>query len=208
MRKISDYLKEEREIQNLTLKDVEDETKIKKEILENIENGKFDQLPSESYAIGFVKTYAKFLGISPNKAVAMYRRENALESLNVVPSYQKHQGKFQRKIINPKVLIALLASFFVLVFIAFQYNSFFFGPSLTIIEPQNGEIIEGNAVLVSGETNPYATVTVDGEEARVQIDGKFEKNILVFTGEKEITIISKNRFGKETIEKVTVKIKQ
>ena len=61
MRRVSDLLKEKREEKKLTLKEIEGETKIKKEFLELIEEGNFQALPSESYALGFVKNYAKYL---------------------------------------------------------------------------------------------------------------------------------------------------
>lgn len=60
MRKISEYLRDTRESQGLTLEQAEKSTKIKQEFLKLLESGEFRKLPSESYALGFVKNYAVF----------------------------------------------------------------------------------------------------------------------------------------------------
>ena len=75
MRRVSDILREEREKKNLSLEYIEKTTKIRVEYLKAIEEGRFHTLPSESYALGFVKNYASFLGLSRARIVALFRRE-------------------------------------------------------------------------------------------------------------------------------------
>ena len=57
MERISDLLKKKRLDRDLTLENIAHETKIKKEFLYAIEEGDFQSLPSENYALGFVKNY-------------------------------------------------------------------------------------------------------------------------------------------------------
>lgn len=61
---IGDKLKEERIRQGYSLEEVEEDTKIRKYYLEAIEDGNFAILPPKVYAVGFVKRYAKFLGLN------------------------------------------------------------------------------------------------------------------------------------------------
>ena len=56
-------LRQERERQNLTINDIEEGTSIRAPYIEAIENGEYDKLPGTVYTKGFIKNYAKFLGL-------------------------------------------------------------------------------------------------------------------------------------------------
>ncbi len=207
MRKISEYLRQTRESKFYTLEHVERATKIKKEYLQLLEAGDFRKLPSESYALGFVKSYASFLGLEPEKAAAMFRREYESEKIHIVPTYKKREHLIQKRFrYAPQIGIGILVVVIVLVYLGFQYSSFFLGPKLKVTQPVNGEVVKSNKVVVKGTTNPYATVTVEDEEVRVELDGTFEKDVFVFTGKKEIIVISRNRFGKSSEEKINITV--
>lgn len=60
---IGSLLKMARINQKLTLKAIAQHTKINKTILEHLENDNLDDLPNKAYVSGFVKSYAKALGI-------------------------------------------------------------------------------------------------------------------------------------------------
>lgn len=52
-------------------------TKIRPEYLEALEEGKIEKLPGRTYAIGFLKTYADFLGLDPAECVVKFKGEHA-----------------------------------------------------------------------------------------------------------------------------------
>ena len=56
-------LRQERERQNLSISDIEQGTSIRALYIEAIENGEYDKLPGKVYTKGFIKNYAKFLGL-------------------------------------------------------------------------------------------------------------------------------------------------
>jgi cytoskeletal protein RodZ len=199
MKKVSEILKEERESKRLSLDSIEAAIKIKKEFLVAIEEGKFSKLPSEAYAMGFVKNYADYLGVPKDKAGALFRREFEEEKREVVPEFRKKQHQFeQTRILHPKMVFGFLMIVIFAGFIALQYHSLFIGPELKITSPINGQTIEDNIVQIEGETEADADVFIDGEEVFVSLNGTFKKSMYVFPGEKSIIIASKNRFGKET----------
>lgn len=207
MRKVSEILKDAREQKKLSLEDVERATRIKKAFLRAIEDGQLHSLPSQSYALGFVKNYAKFLGLSESKISAFFRREYEDEGLEVVPEFRRKQHKFQKSFFaRPQGLLTLLAFASIGFYITFQYGSLLFGPKLSIDNPKNGQVIHENIIQVKGRTDQYATVTVDEDEAYVDVTGAFKKSIYAYSGDKKITVISKNRFGKETKEVISVKV--
>lgn len=208
MQKISDLLIQKRKEKNLTLEQIAKVTKIKKEYLEAIEQARFYDLPSESYARGFVKNYGEFLGLPENKILALFRREYETERIEFVPKFRKQQHKFNRRsLFSPRSILVILAVVTIVAFVGYQYSSLFIGPELSVLKPKNGETISGNVVEVEGTTDPYATIEIEKEQVYVGIDGKFKKSIYSFTGDRKIRVVAKNRFGKETVEEINVKVR-
>jgi hypothetical protein len=76
-------------------------------------------------------------------------------------------------------------------------------PDLVVYRPQ----VIGNAVIVSGKTEPGATVTVAGETADMDATGVFRK-VITLSGEgvRTITIRAVNAAGLETLRKESVLI--
>ena len=58
---VGEILRNARERQKLTIKDVEHGTSIRAIYIEAIENGEYDKLPGEVYTKGFIKNYGNFL---------------------------------------------------------------------------------------------------------------------------------------------------
>ncbi len=65
-------LKQEREKRKITLEEVAQATKIGARQLRAIEEEKFDQLPGGVFNKGFIRAYARHLGLSEDQAVADY----------------------------------------------------------------------------------------------------------------------------------------
>lgn len=75
---LGDILREEREKQNLTIKDVEQETSIRGLYISSIEKGEYDALPGEVYLKGFIKSYANYLKLDANAILGKYYEEKAI----------------------------------------------------------------------------------------------------------------------------------
>ncbi len=67
-----DRLRREREMRGITLEEITESTKISRRHLEALEGEHFDQLPGAVFNKGFVRAYARFLGIDEDRAVADY----------------------------------------------------------------------------------------------------------------------------------------
>ena len=96
-------LYEQRTKKGYTLEEVSKATKIRVSFLECIEKGEYKKLPSGTYAHGFVKNYAKFLGLPENELLALFKREYDEEKFLKVlpegllrPAHFHRQGSFQR----------------------------------------------------------------------------------------------------------------
>ncbi len=208
MRHISEILKEEREKKGLTYSDIVHAIKIKRDYLEHIEKGDFEKLPSESYALGFVKNYAKFLGIPEERASALFRREFDKRRDENIPKFKKAVQIQNRRFAfnSPRLYIILVVVFAVFLYVIFQFSFLFLGPKLTVMAPLENSRFSSNIIQVEGKTDPYATVTVNDEEVYVDLTGSFRKTLYIYSGNSKISISAKNRYGKETKKVVNIKV--
>jgi cytoskeleton protein RodZ len=67
-----DRLRREREMRGITLDEISESTKISRRHLEELESENFDHLPGGVFNKGFVRAYARFLGIDEEQAVSDY----------------------------------------------------------------------------------------------------------------------------------------
>jgi transcriptional regulator with XRE-family HTH domain len=68
-------LKALREFQGLSLQDVSDGTRIRRAYLQAVEDMRVEELPSRPFALGYVRAYAKLLGLDPEEAVARFKQD-------------------------------------------------------------------------------------------------------------------------------------
>jgi cytoskeleton protein RodZ len=72
MGSFGDKLKREREMRGVTLEEISESTKIARRHLEALESEDFAALPGGVFNKGFVRAYARFIGISEDQTVADY----------------------------------------------------------------------------------------------------------------------------------------
>lgn len=65
-------LREARETKGYTLREVQDKTRINSRFLEALEMGDFDRLPTPTHVRGFLRNYARFLGLEPEPLLERY----------------------------------------------------------------------------------------------------------------------------------------
>ena len=86
------FLRKTREGKHISLEDVVDTTKIRSRYLKAIEDGDWDDLPSEVYARGFVRSYADFLGLDGQQIVTQF--------LSSSPSFNEHDVSTQKQSVS------------------------------------------------------------------------------------------------------------
>lgn len=72
MGSFGERLRREREMRGITLNEIAESTKISRRHLESLEKEDFDSLPGGIFNKGFVRAYARYLGIDEEQAVADY----------------------------------------------------------------------------------------------------------------------------------------
>lgn len=66
------WLRQQRELREIELREIADRTKISIRYLKAMEQSRFDVLPGPIFAKGFLREYAKYVGLNPDEVVNYY----------------------------------------------------------------------------------------------------------------------------------------
>jgi cytoskeleton protein RodZ len=80
-----DWLRRQRELREISLRDIAERTKISLRYLEAMEADRFDLLPAPIFAKGFLREYARYVGLSPDDVVNHYLSVHHPEELATDP---------------------------------------------------------------------------------------------------------------------------
>jgi len=199
MTTLGEILQTAREKKKLTIEQVEKATKIRSKFIVALEQNQFDKLPGPTFARGFVKNYAAFLGLSPDETLAFYRRQANDNPLKVVPkeTIVSVGGRW----LTPQRFTAvsiglLLVAFF--SYLAFSYWQFAGTPVLIINNPVNNLVMAQDSVEVIGKTDPGATLMINNEPVTTSENGSFDVKVPLSPGLNTLTVTATNKFGKKS----------
>jgi cytoskeleton protein RodZ len=133
-------LKEARYKSNQSLSQISDLLRIRQDYLKAIENGRPDDIPGTTYAIGFIKSYSNYLGIDPANYINSLKtkvQNPELKNSNVFPS-PAPEGKI------PSVMVIfttiLITGGIVLIWNNLQKTSTDLSNQHDVIKPQTNTI--------------------------------------------------------------------
>ncbi len=207
---LGEKLAKKRISQGLDLKDIEKAIRIRWKYVEAIENGRYDILPPDVYVRGFVRTYATFLQLDPDKVMKLYERERGLIE-NVRKA--KAGAPVVKPIDAPKVVITpktltvggiVFASLMILLYIGWQVGILTAPPKLSVLSPKDNINIASSTTTVEGTTDNGATVTINDVGVGIDQEGKFKEKISLQNGVNIIHIKAQNKLGKYTQQTRTV----
>ncbi len=200
MTSLGEILRNKRLEKKLTLADVEKATKIRRKFLEALEVGRYDLLPAPTFVRGFVRNYAAFLDLPIEEVLAFYRREEREASkLPEIPA----RGEIvkPRFALTPRIFTIAGIAAFLLIFLAYlfgQYLIFTGAPFLSVSQPADYQVTAQPSVTVSGKTDPQATVLINGQIVTLDDSGNFNVEVPLSPGLNVLTIVSKNKYNRET----------
>jgi cytoskeletal protein RodZ len=119
-----EYLKNERELRNISLEEMAGLTRINIRYLEAIEDNDFDIIPAETFVKGFIRSYAKCIGLDEDDVILTYEYFlNQQQGGNGLQSPQ-HRAEWSG---TRKLLLIFLVLIFLLIFIillAYHFSKF------------------------------------------------------------------------------------
>lgn len=174
-------LRQAREAAGLTLVEVAERTKIRPGILTEIEADAHDKLPALTYSLGFVKAYARTVGLDPVAAAERYRRES--HKGDPVPTMVDLQPLEEQRLPSRKLLsfsvLALLVA--LAAFWAWGAGWLTGAPPAA---PETPAATGGEAAGDSVEVTPEAAPAAVNPSAPVTITAKEEVWLRIADGEE------------------------
>jgi len=199
-------LKKAREKNDYTIEQVSDVIKIRPKYLVALEEGNYDLFASLVYAKGFLRLYASFLDIDPDKAVAIYRREKAEMQRSIL-------GESQRPLKEPRFVLTPLKAMVGLVFVLllglfgyiyYQYQQFAAPPFLNVISPKDGEEVTEDSVTIEGITESGTLITINDQEINTDDLGNFKVTVSLRPGSNQVKVAAENGIGKRSEQLVNI----
>ena len=104
---IGETLREGRMRQRLSITECAKRTHITSHYLEALEEGRWDDLPSESHRVGFLRLYARFLGVPADEILQQYRQlkqtpvmEHPIESTRAAPPVHSEKSGIRLSMVS------------------------------------------------------------------------------------------------------------
>lgn len=127
MESVGEFFRQVRETKGLTVEEVASKTRIRSDFVKALEDGNFAKLPDQVFARGFVRSYARSLGLDEEDAInrftesagSFYEKQGERERLR-----QRQVEEDRRRRANRKaVAIAILAAVLTLIFLLSREQS-------------------------------------------------------------------------------------
>lgn len=103
------YLARERELRGIALDHVAEVTRISLDRLRALEDGQIQRIPGRVFVVGYIRAYARCVGLSPDEAVLRFEEGQAATGANAAARPPAARGRRRAVISAAAALIALAA---------------------------------------------------------------------------------------------------
>lgn len=211
---VGEKLEQARKRMGYNLEFVEKETKVSLRYLQALEHDCYEKLPPDVYVIGFLRRYGEFLNLDTQELISHYQEEKQLacslrplkksiSASNIIKlNPEERLLKTPGFVITPRVILSSLIIVLVisiLSYIWYQVKGFAAAPPLDLNNLDSSEqIVQVESVVITGQTDPGASLFISGQLVAVGPDGHFTQIVQLASGINEIEIIARNKADKET----------
>jgi len=122
MESVGEFFRQVRETKGLTVDEVASKTRIRSDFVKALEDGNFAKLPDQVFARGFVRSYARSLGLDEEDAIhrfiqsagAFYEKQDERERLKVRQAEEERKRQANRRAVAVAIGIAVITLVFLL----------------------------------------------------------------------------------------------
>jgi cytoskeletal protein RodZ len=185
----------------MTLEEMADKTKIDKKYLLALEKCQFQDFPKAIiYQKNIVRHYAEALGVKSEPFISQYLLEETKKDIIKHPHTAIKNNFWCNLPSFLRLGFVILIVGILFVYLGLQVKNIVEPPKLSILSPQEGYITEKDQLLIVGETEKEASVTVNGKEIKNDEKGQFKEMMYLSPGVNTIVIIAQKKHGKTTTE--------
>jgi cytoskeletal protein RodZ len=176
---VGEILAAERRRQGKSLNDVVEGTKVRSRLIDALETGKYDILPSPAYVKGFIQSYARYLEIPCEPLLDQYRKEAAAYEhrgspadryLDIIPHETVVPRREQAHAIPRQIWIATAVVVLVVALLICGLTRLFGGGGGTTPTPSAGGT--SSEVTASPGAEPTTTVEQSAQGFTVRVTVK------------------------------------
>lgn len=205
-------LKDLRKSRRVSLKQMEERTKLSRKHLIALEKCNFEDLPSgEIYQKNFVRCYVRALGADPAPYLRQFLEEEAAYMKQECRVHPRQHVGFSKLSNIPALFRYLGATVVVAVLIGYlgiQVKHTVEPPALTLVSPQDGMISEEPRIMVQGATDKEVRISINGKDVVGDEEGQFEQVLELGPGLNTIVVTAETKHGKRSSETRHVVVRQ
>lgn len=210
MKTLGEILKTERLKHHLSLPELAERTKIRREYLTALEDNRFYDLPAAVYVKGFIRAYARQFGFDEQPLLGLLRRDFRESAAGKLVPREFIKPVLKKRVVWTPITWALivLSTIFVTLFsyVAVQWYNLQKPPRLAVSEPAENAVVTPK-LRVKGQTITEGVVTVNLQPVAIQPDGSFEAEVLLpNTGVHAVTVEVVDRRGKKAVVQRSVNV--
>ncbi|MBI2474917.1 helix-turn-helix domain-containing protein [Candidatus Uhrbacteria bacterium] len=201
--RLGDKLKALRKEANLTLTQMAEKTKIRKQFLKQLESGQYDKLPDPIYTRNFLKVYLHILNTEDLYFLDLFEHERGTCDFIKQACLPRQRTRSLRFFVASRFIKIGLFSFMalsVVFYFGIQIRTIIMPPKLSIFEPLDGIATQDATISVSGQAENGAGVKINGTEVLMEKDGTFKLEIALERGLNIIKIEGMKRYSKPAVE--------
>lgn len=196
MKTVGQLLHTERTRKNISIEELSLATKIDGKYIKALEEDRYDLLPSDTFAKGFIRNISLNLGSNPEENIAVFRRDYRHPDIKKKYSKQHRTAKINFPHLSSPVLSIAIGIVVFVVYLGFQFRAILTPPPLEINKPQNGAVL-ASPVDIQGTTSTDCLVTINNDNViKPDQNGHFQIGLSLPVGETSLKIKTTNRFGK------------
>lgn len=165
---VGGILQQARMQKRMKLPSIAKKLRIREEFLDALEKGNYYVFPALVYGVGFLRTYANFLGLNADELITRFKKETTDIQSTPLDMPRTHDPKVMP---TPKIIFKSLAVLIVLYLIWTIFRIVTYTP---FPEPQISEVAQIKeetlaAPVISDEVPPSATETILEETAPIEL---------------------------------------
>jgi cytoskeletal protein RodZ len=189
-------LQSKREQLGYSLKDVAEHTRIRKVYLESMEQGQFEALPGQAYVTGFVRVYARHLGLDSDELLARLNAPQETDKAQPAdsntegkapdtPETQPQSGRGWGAFVLGFVVVLALGSLLYFIPISFDSGPPTEGSAKDVVKtketslPQQAEVVTVTEVVAEETPTPVSLPTVPPEGSILRMLALTESSLII-----------------------------
>ena len=198
MKTVGQLLHAQRNQKNISIEDLSLATKIDPKYIQALEADRYDLLPSETFAKGFIRNLSLNLGADPNEFIAVFRRDFRHPEDKTKGLLSRRSSSIPLPHLPSQLLPIILGVTVFIVYLGFQFRAILTPPPLQVTKPTTNAVL-ASPLDIEGITSNDSLVTINEDNVvKPDQNGIFQIRLSLPVGETLIKIKTTNRFSRST----------